>query len=136
MYFGFDYSPNKDSAMQKKLGLKPDRPDFVVTADSTEIAWGEISGPAHERDDWKNLWDLFRDVRYGQAFLDSGHKMAPLFHIIYENARYMRLQTQSRGMYILHEVGQFTIPTTTSTVASLIATFSTLLIARVSVIVL
>ncbi|KAK5815553.1 hypothetical protein F5H01DRAFT_191168 [Linnemannia elongata] len=122
--------PNKDSSTQKKLGLKPDRPDFTAAAGKIEIAWGEFSGPAHENDEWKNLWDFFRNVRYGKAFLDSGFEMAPLFHIIYEIGNYMRLRTESRGMYVLYEVGKFTIPTTTARVASLIATFSTLLIAK------
>ncbi|KAF9343785.1 hypothetical protein BGX26_005202 [Mortierella sp. AD094] len=122
--------PNKDSVTQKKLGLKPDRPDFTATAGKTEIAWGEFSGPAHENDKWKNLWDFFRDVRYGKAFLDSGFEMAPLFQIVYEVGNYMRLRAGSRGMYVLHEVGKFTIPTTTAMVPSLIATFSTLLIAK------
>ncbi|KAG0012582.1 hypothetical protein BGZ82_002507 [Podila clonocystis] len=96
----------------------------------TEIAWGEFSGPPHENDKWKNLWDFFRDVRYGKAFLDSGFEMAPLFQIVYEVGNYMRLRAESWGMYVLHEVGKFTIPTTTATVPSLIATFSTLLIAK------
>ncbi|KAF9993294.1 hypothetical protein BGZ79_002057, partial [Entomortierella chlamydospora] len=122
--------PNKNSVTQKKLGLKPDRPDFTISAGKTEIAWGEFSGPAHENDKWKNFWDFFRDVRYDKAFLDSGFEMAPLFQIVYENGNYMRLQVQSRGMYVLHEVGTFTIPTTIATVPSLIATFSTLLIAK------
>ncbi|KAF8924597.1 hypothetical protein BGZ58_001629 [Dissophora ornata] len=97
--------PNKDSATQKKLGLRPDRPDFTATAGKKEIAWGEFSGPAHEHNDWKNLRDFFRDVRCGKAFLDSGFRMAPLFHVVYETGKYMQLRTEPRGMYILHEVG-------------------------------
>ncbi|KAF9407163.1 hypothetical protein BGZ76_006170, partial [Entomortierella beljakovae] len=122
--------PNKDSVMQKRLGLKPNRPDFTATAGKREIAWGEFSGPAHENDSWKNAWDFFHEVRYGKAFLDSGFKTAPLFQVVYEVGNYMRLQAESRGMYILHEVGKFTIPTTIAKVPSLIATFSTLLIAK------
>ncbi|KAF9916285.1 hypothetical protein FBU30_001474 [Linnemannia zychae] len=121
---------NKDSATQKKLGLRSDRPDFTVTVDKTEIAWGEFSGPAHENDKWKNHWDFFRELRYGKAFLDSGFRLAPLFQIIYEVGSYMRLRTETRGMYVLHEVGKFNIPTTTATVGTLIATFPTLLIAK------
>ncbi|KAF9157261.1 hypothetical protein BGX20_004036 [Mortierella sp. AD010] len=121
---------NKNSATQKEQGLKPDRPDVIVTAGGKEIAWGEFSGPTHKNDQWKNLWDFFRDIRYGKAFLDSGYKMAPLFQIAYGVGSYMRLQTETRGMYVLHDVGQFTIPTTTAAVASLIGTFSTLLIAK------
>ncbi|KAF9160846.1 hypothetical protein BGX21_002554 [Mortierella sp. AD011] len=122
--------PNKDSSAQKKLGLRPDRPDFTATAGKKEIAWGEFSGPAHEHDEWKNNWDFFRDVRYGKAFLDSGYKIAPLFQIVYEKGNYMRLQDATRGMYILSEVGQFTIPSTTSSVASLIAGFPILFVAK------
>ncbi|KAF9948540.1 hypothetical protein BGZ65_007997, partial [Modicella reniformis] len=89
--------PNKNSTTQKGLGLKPDRPDFTVTVGKKEIAWGEFSGPAHKNDQWKNLWDFFREVRYGKAFLDSGYKMAPLFQIVYDVGSYMRLQTETRG---------------------------------------
>ncbi|KAF9577241.1 hypothetical protein BGW38_007686, partial [Lunasporangiospora selenospora] len=131
----YDYSVKhivrtKTRLLKKKLGLRADRPDFTVTVNKTEIAWGEFSGPAHENDKWKNHWDFFRDLRYGKAFLDSGFRLAPLFHIIYEVGTYMRLRTEARGMYVLHEVGKFTIPTTTATVGTLIATFPTLLVAK------
>ncbi|KAG0334432.1 hypothetical protein BG004_000412 [Podila humilis] len=89
---------NKDSTVQKKLGLRADRPDFTVTVEKTEIAWGEFSGPTHENDKWKNHWDFFRDLRYGKAFLDSGFRLAPLLHVIYEVGTYMRLRTETRGM--------------------------------------
>ncbi|KAF8942822.1 hypothetical protein BGZ47_006086 [Haplosporangium gracile] len=55
-------SPNKDCETQKRLNIKPDRPDLSVVVGKTEVAFGEITGPAKERSAWKNNWDFYRTV--------------------------------------------------------------------------
>jgi hypothetical protein len=98
----------------------------------TEVAFGEITGPAKERSIWKNNWDFYRIVRYGKAFLDTGHKVAPLFQIIYTKGTYMRLKEATRGMFVLEEVGAFTIPVTVEMITSFMTNIQTLMIAQVS----
>jgi hypothetical protein len=113
--------------------MKPDRPDMTAKVDNTEIAFGEISGPAKENSVWKNNWDFFRTVRYGKAFLQAGHKMAPLFQIIYTKGTYMRLKEAKRGMLVLEEVGPFTIPTTVEMITMFMTNIQTLMVAQVCI---
>ncbi|KAG0305450.1 hypothetical protein BGZ98_004118 [Dissophora globulifera] len=113
--------PKKDCETQKQLKIKPDRPDLTVVVGKTEIAFGEITGPAKER------------IQYGKAFLDTGHKMAPLFQIIYMRGTYMRLEEAKRRMFVLREVGHFTIPTTVEMVASFMTNIKTLMIAKAGI---
>lgn len=100
-------------------------------AGKTEIAFGEITGPARENNTWKNNWDFYRTVRYGKAFLDVGHKMAPLFQIVYTKGTYMRLKEAKRGMFVLEEVGPFTIPATVEMITTFMTNIQTLMIAQV-----
>ncbi|KAG0007280.1 hypothetical protein BGZ80_004865, partial [Entomortierella chlamydospora] len=125
--------PNKNCETQKRLNIKPDRPDLSVVVGKTEIAFDEITGPAKERSTWKNNWDFYRTVRYGKAFLESGHKMAPLFQIIYTKGTYMRLKEATRGMFVLEEVGPFTIPVTVEMITSFMTNIQTLMIAQADI---
>ncbi|KAG0285128.1 hypothetical protein BGZ97_007925 [Linnemannia gamsii] len=125
--------PNKDCETQKRLNIKPDRPDLSVMVGKTEVAFGEITGPAKERSIWKNNWDFYRIVRYGKAFLDTGHKVAPLFQIIYTKGTYMRLKEATRGMFVLEEVGAFTIPVTVEMITSFMTNIQTLMIAQADI---
>ncbi|KAG0208196.1 hypothetical protein B0O80DRAFT_167364 [Mortierella sp. GBAus27b] len=125
--------PNKDCETQKRLNIKPDRPDLSVMVGKTEVAFGEITGPAKEKSIWKNNWDFYRTVRYGKAFLDTGHKMAPLFQIIYTKGTYMRLKEATRGMFVLEEVGAFTIPVTVEMITSFMTNIQTLMIAQADI---
>ncbi|KAG0347199.1 hypothetical protein BG004_008238 [Podila humilis] len=124
---------NKDCAIQKRLGLKPDRPDLSVVTGKSEIAFGEITGPSKQNGIWKNNWDFYRTVRFGKAILDSGRSVAPLFQIIYTKGTYMRLKVATRGMYVLEEVGPFTIPVTVEMITLLMANIQTLLIAQADI---
>ncbi|KAF9276958.1 hypothetical protein BGZ74_003481 [Mortierella antarctica] len=125
--------PNKDCETQKRLKIKPDRPDLTVMVGKTEIAFGEITGPARENNTWKNNWDFYRTVRYGKAFLDAGHKMAPLFQIVYTKGTYMRLKEAKRGMFVLEEVGPFTIPATVEMITTFMTNIQTLMIAQADI---
>ncbi|KAF9979605.1 hypothetical protein BGZ75_009456 [Mortierella antarctica] len=125
--------PNKDCETQKRLNITPDRPDLSVMVGKTEVAFGEITGPAKETNTWKNNWDFYKTVRYGKAFLDTGHKMAPLFQIIYTKGTYMRLKEATRGMFVLEEVGAFTIPVTVEMITSFMTHIQTLMIAQADI---
>ncbi|KAF9080279.1 hypothetical protein BGX23_002374 [Mortierella sp. AD031] len=125
--------PNKDCETQKRQKIKPDRPDLTVVVGKTEIAFGEITGPAKEKSTWKNNWDFYRTVRYGKAFLDAGHKMAPLFQIVYTKGTYMRLKEAKRGMFVLEEVGLFTIPATVEMITTFMTNIQTLMIAQADI---
>lgn len=96
-----------------------------------EVCWGEVTGPAQETNEAKNMWDMYRLVRFGKAFLDAGNDTAPLFQVIYSNASYMRLTTRTRGIFLLEEIGVFVVPTTIAMIPSLFATLPTLLAAKV-----
>ncbi|GJJ74295.1 hypothetical protein EMPS_06653 [Entomortierella parvispora] len=125
--------PNKNCLTQKRLGMKPDRPDLSVVVGKTEVAFGEITGPSKQKSTWKNNWDFYRTVRYGKAFLDAGHKIAPLFQIIYTKGTYMRLKEATHGMFVLEEVGAFTIPVTVEMIALFMANIQTLVIAQADI---
>ncbi|KAG0347456.1 hypothetical protein BG004_007696 [Podila humilis] len=84
------------SEVQKRQGLKPDRPDIVVKARNREILHGEVTGLSQEHSAWKNDWDLFRLARFGKAFLDDGFDVAPLVQVVFSNATYMRLTVETR----------------------------------------
>ncbi|KAG0050424.1 hypothetical protein BGZ83_004800 [Gryganskiella cystojenkinii] len=125
--------PNKNCATQKRLGMKPDRPDLSVVVGETEVAFGEITGPSKQKSTWKNNWDFYRTVRYGKAFLDTGRKIAPLFQIIYTRGTYMRLKEATRGMFVLEEVGAFTIPVTVEMITLFMTNIQTLMIAQADI---
>ncbi|KAF8923168.1 hypothetical protein BGZ58_003285, partial [Dissophora ornata] len=125
--------PNTEPTTQKRQGLKADRPDIRAVAFEKEVCWGEVTGPAQETNTAKNQWDTYRLARFGKAFLDEGHAMAPLIQIIYSNASYLRLSAKTRGLMLLEEVGTFVIPTTTATIPSLFATIPTLLVAKADI---
>ncbi|KAG0011778.1 hypothetical protein BGZ82_002875, partial [Podila clonocystis] len=72
-------------------------------------------------------------VRYGKAFLDAGHKMAPLFQIVYTKGTYMRLREAKRGMFVLEEVGPFTIPATVEMITTFMTNIQTLMIAQADI---
>ncbi|KAG0002738.1 hypothetical protein BGZ65_002357 [Modicella reniformis] len=88
---------------------------------------------AKEKSVWKNNWDFFRTVRYGKAFLQTGHRMAPLFQIIYTKGTYMRLKEAKRGMLVLEEVGPFTIPTTVEMITMFMTNIQTLMVAQADI---
>ncbi|KAF8983816.1 hypothetical protein CPC16_009125 [Podila verticillata] len=121
---------NKNCGTQKRLKIKPDRPDLTVIVGKTEIAFGEITSPAKEKNTSKNNWDFYRTVRYGKVFLDADHKMAPLFQIIYTKGTYMRLREAKRGMFVLEKVGPSTVPATVEMIATFMTNIQTLLIAQ------
>ncbi|KAF9915938.1 hypothetical protein FBU30_001616 [Linnemannia zychae] len=125
--------PNTESTTQKRQGLKADRPDIRAMAFEKEVCWGEVTGPAQETNTAKNQWDTYRLVRFGKAFLDEGHAMAPLIQVIYSNASYFRLSAKTRGLMLLEEVGMFIVPTTTATIPSLFATIPTLLVVKADI---
>ncbi|KAF9431831.1 hypothetical protein BGZ76_011640 [Entomortierella beljakovae] len=104
--------PNTSSEVQKEQGLKPDRPDILLKIRGREVLFGEVTGLSQENNSWKNMWDLYRLSRYGKSFLDNCNDVAPLLQVIYTTGTYMRLKYKVRGVYLLEEVGQFTIPAT------------------------
>ncbi|KAF9172233.1 hypothetical protein BGX21_009956 [Mortierella sp. AD011] len=59
--------------------------------------------------------------------------MAPLFQIIYTKGTYMRLKEATRGMFVLEEVGPFTIPVTVEMITSFITNIQTLMIAQADI---
>ncbi|KAF9089140.1 hypothetical protein BGX27_002550, partial [Mortierella sp. AM989] len=122
--------PNTDSKVQKRQGLKPDRPDITVKAQDHEILFGEITGPCQVNNDAKNKWDLFRLARFGKAFLDKGNGFVPLLQVVHQSGSMMRLQAKVRVMYFLERVGRLTIPCTLSTVPTLLATLPTFVAAK------
>ncbi|KAF9585239.1 hypothetical protein BGW38_003275 [Lunasporangiospora selenospora] len=115
------------SMTQKSQSFKADRPEIAIKIGNKEVLFGEITGPAQESSFGKNQWDLFRLVRFGKAFLDSGNKFAPLLRIIYTNGTFMRLQEKARRMYLLVEVGHFAIPTNLMEVGALQISLPTLI---------
>ncbi|KAG0252095.1 hypothetical protein BG011_007209 [Mortierella polycephala] len=126
----FEIFPNTSSEVQRKQGLKPDRPDVVLKARDQEVFYGEVTGLSQENSDWKNKWDLFRLSRFGKAFLDNGNDFAPLLQVVYTNGTYMRMSVKLRGIYLLEEVGSFIIPTTIPMVPALLVTLPTLFAAE------
>ncbi|KAF9079699.1 hypothetical protein BGX27_006067, partial [Mortierella sp. AM989] len=126
--------PNTESRVQKDQGIKPDRPDIMVKASDHEILYGEITGPAQINHIAKSNWDLFRLARFGKSFLDQGHVTIPLLQVVYDSASVMRLSMKERGMYLLDEVGQFTVPCTLATIPSLLTTLPALLAVQESAI--
>ncbi|KAF9282998.1 hypothetical protein BGZ68_005621 [Mortierella alpina] len=52
--------PNTESTTQRAQGLKPDRPDMRAMAFEKEVCWGEVTGPAQETNEAKNMWDMYR----------------------------------------------------------------------------
>ncbi|KAG0219255.1 hypothetical protein BGX33_003801 [Mortierella sp. NVP41] len=122
--------PNTLSEVQKHQGLKPDKPDIVVKARDCEVLYGEVTGLSQENSEWKNKWDLFRLARFGKAFLDDGHEVAPLLQVVYSNGMFMRLTVKVRGVFLLQEVGSFVVPTTVSMIPALLATLPTLFAAQ------
>lgn len=117
--------------MQKQQKLKPNRPDILIKVREKEVLFGEITGPSQETAELKNKWDLYRLARFGKSFLDNGHSSAPLLQIIYTQGTYLELTAQLRGMYLLQEVGVFTIPTTISMIPTLLADLPVLFAAQV-----
>ncbi|KAF9348310.1 hypothetical protein BGX26_000268 [Mortierella sp. AD094] len=129
----FETFPNTDCEMQKRQKLKPDRPDILIKVREKEVLFGEITGPCQETAEAKNKWDLYRLMRYGKSFLDNGHSSAPLLQIIYTQGTYLELTAQFHGMYLLQEVGLFTIPTTISMIPTLLADLPVLFTAQAEV---
>ncbi|KAF9082530.1 hypothetical protein BGX27_004465, partial [Mortierella sp. AM989] len=118
---------NTMSSTQKSQSIKADRPDIAIKIGNKEVLYGEITGPAHENSFGKNQWDLFRLARFGKSFLDAGNKFIPLLQIIYTFGSFMRLKEKTRGMYLLLEVGHFTIPTNLTEVGALQKSLPTLI---------
>ncbi|KAF9992393.1 hypothetical protein BGZ79_003122 [Entomortierella chlamydospora] len=122
--------PNTDCLIQKRQGRKPDRPDIAIKIGDHEVMFGEVTGPHQQSYDFKNKWDLFRLTRFGKSFLDAGNSVAPLIQAIYTRGSYMRLKARMRGMYLLEEVGKFSIPTTVTEISSLVSSLPVLLLAQ------
>ncbi|KAF9086057.1 hypothetical protein BGX27_003276, partial [Mortierella sp. AM989] len=119
-------SPNTDSITQKQQNLKAYRPDIRAKALERELLWGEVTGPIQARNNAKNLWDTFKLVRYGKAFIIAGNDSAPLVQVIDNHGTYMRLNLKVRGVMLLEEIGTFVIPTRKEMVPALVATLPTL----------
>ncbi|KAK3810369.1 MAG: hypothetical protein J3Q66DRAFT_352897 [Benniella sp.] len=110
--------PNTESQTRKKQGLKPDRPDIVVKVRGVEMLFGEISGPRQDTTESKEAWDRNRLARFGKCVLDDGHFKSVLLHNVNGEGTYLELTPQTRGVYLLDEVGYFRVPTAISSLAS------------------
>ncbi|KAF9413942.1 hypothetical protein BGZ76_004963, partial [Entomortierella beljakovae] len=126
----FDPPQTQIVSFRKKQGIKPDRPDVSIKVQGHEVLFGEVTGPHQQSCESKNKWDLFRLIRFGKSFLDDGNPVAPIIQFIYSKGKYMRLKEKTRGMYLLEEVGAFTIPTTIATISSLVMSLPVLLQAK------
>ncbi|KAF9908526.1 hypothetical protein BX616_000114 [Lobosporangium transversale] len=104
--------PNTESSVQKRQGLKPDRPDILLKVFGHEIMCGEITGPCRATCKAKTNWDLFRLARFGKSYLDKGNDAVPLLRVVHDSGLAMKLISQARGVYLLERVGWFTIPCT------------------------
>ncbi|KAF9345367.1 hypothetical protein BGX26_003225, partial [Mortierella sp. AD094] len=122
--------PNTESHVQKKQGLKPDRPDILVKARGHEILYREITGPCRANCLSKTNWDLFRLAGFGKTFLDMGNGTEPLLQVVHDSGFMMRLSLKLRGTYILEKIGLFNVPCTIATVPALLATLPVLLEAK------
>ncbi|KAI8595627.1 hypothetical protein EDD21DRAFT_390711 [Dissophora ornata] len=120
--------PNTDSHVQKDQGLKPDRPDIVVKSNGHEILYGEITGPCRANCRSKTDWDVFRLVRFGKSFLDSGNDTVPLLQVVHDSGTVMRLSLKQRGIYILERIGLFNVPCSVGTIPALLGTLPPLLV--------
>ncbi|KAF9085070.1 hypothetical protein BGX27_003553 [Mortierella sp. AM989] len=102
--------PNKNCSTQKRLGMKPNRSDLSVVVGKTEVAFSEVTGPSKQKSTWKNNWDFT-----GQS------------------GTYMRLKEATRGMFMLEEVGAFTIPVTVEMITFFMTNIQTLMIAQADI---
>ncbi|KAG9069661.1 hypothetical protein KI688_008983 [Linnemannia hyalina] len=124
--------PNTASTTQVTLNIKPDRPDFKVAWEDTEIAFGEVTGMAQKSDKRKNGWDLWRLLRFGKAALEAGAASVPLVQVVYDLGTIWNMCTPVRGLYIAIEIGPFMMPTHLYAVGGLQASLAPLLWLQVS----
>ncbi|KAF9426345.1 hypothetical protein BGZ76_002807, partial [Entomortierella beljakovae] len=124
--------PNTNSTTQKQQNHRADRPDIRAKLSEQELLWGEITGPKQAGNKAKNLWDMFKLVRYGKAFIVAGNDSAPLVQVIGNLGTYMRLYIKVRGVMVLEEAGIFIIPTFKAMVPSFVATLPTLELLKIN----
>ncbi|KAF8927981.1 hypothetical protein BGZ47_001878 [Haplosporangium gracile] len=122
----YTHFPNTESTIQKKQGLKADRPDFKILIGDREAPFGEVTGRSQRADKAKNGWDLWRLVRFRKSVLDEGAPMVPLIHIIYDEGTIYRHFVKIRGVMVLAEVGVFTVPMHLNSLSSLQASLPVL----------